>query len=324
MQRNWPLSRFNGNPSSACTGLSINISGKIKDSAKFLFSIIFILFIGSCYTPTISPLVIKGIESPAAAAAGSDRSASGIAGPVIRILSWNIHKEGNDKKWINDILDTNCTLIPDIFLFQEAKMNAGLKYILQTKKLDWRFVPNAVKNDVYTGVLTASPALTLKDTMIISAGREPLAKTPKTILITSYPVKTEDTTITLMVANVHGLNFGAVEDFYRQIEQLYELLLPHAGKEAMIVAGDFNTWSTERKSFVDESLSKLDLKEVTTLQNVTTPSWFVRLITPAEKLPLDRVYYSYKKLTVDEFNSKVLECVHSSDHKPIYVEFRIQ
>jgi len=287
--------------------------------AKLSLLIIFIIFLCSCYKPVFSPGVIKGPGDTE----GSVKAVSGFEGPTIRILSWNINKEGNEKKWINDILNIDCTHDPDIILFQEAKMNAELKYVLQVKNLDWKFVPNAKKNNEYTGVLTASQSLSIDDTLLISVGREPLAKIPKTILVTSYLVHKSGKDIPLLVANVHGLTFASVENFYSQIEELYRLILPYMEESAIIVAGDFNAWSAARASFINEYLSRLDLKEVSSLQNATTPSWFIRLITPAEKLPLDRVFYSYKKLSIDESKSRVLDWITSSDHKPLYIEFRI-
>jgi endonuclease/exonuclease/phosphatase (EEP) superfamily protein YafD len=287
---------------------------------SILLFIIIIIFFSSCYTPALSPLVIKGLEN----VQGIKKPLPDIKGPTIRLLSWNIHKEGNEKNWINDILNTDCTRNPDIILFQEAKLNAGLKYVLKVKNLDWRFVANAIKNKEYTGVLTASQSVSLNDIPLISDEKEPMAETPKAILITSYLVNTNGINTPLLVANVHGLNFVAHKDFYQQIEKLYQALLPHVKEMAIIVAGDFNAWSSKRVSILNEYFSKLDLKEVTTLQNVTTSSWFVRLFTLEGKLPLDRVYYSHKKLVLNECESKVLDCVHSSDHKPLYMEFLIR
>lgn len=279
---------------------------------KSLLPVVFLILLCSCgYTPTSSPLIITGGE----------KSLPALQGPVIKFMSWNIHKEGNEKNWINDILNTDCTKDPDILLFQEASLNAGLKYVLKVKDLDWKFVSNAIKDKEYTGVLTASKSNSSINIPLISDGREPITETPKVSLITSCVVNTKGMKTPLLIANVHGINFVRLKDFDGQIKNLYDKLLPYVEDRAIIVAGDFNTWSSDRVSILNKYFSKLKLEEIK-LKKAATPAWYVWLFTPVERLALDRVYYSVNKLSIE--TSEVLDCVKSSDHKPIYIEFIVR
>ncbi len=274
---------------------------------KILPIIVIFMSLSSCgYVPTNHPIVIEDLSNPSL----------GINDLTIDFMSWNIHKEGNDKNWIKDILNSNCTKNPDIILFQEASLNTGLKYALQVKNINWKFLPNAIKDNRYTGVLTASNSLGINQISLISPAKEPFTETPKVILVTSHVLNSGGA---VLVANVHGLNFVCLSDFKDQIEDLYNKLLPFKN-HPIIISGDFNTWSSERVSILEQFFPQLDLYEET-VNNATTPPWYVWFFTTAEKLPLDRIYYSHKKLSI--ISSEALDCVESSDHKPIYIKFKI-
>ena len=243
---------------------------------KKIIFISVLIFLSSCgYTPTTSPLVIESIAT-------SPPPQQNINGPVVKFLNWNIHKEGNEQEWLNDILVGNCTKDPDITLFQEAKLDVGLKYALKVKNLGWKFVPNAILDGEYVGVLTASKSKSLFNIPLVSPGREPITETPKVALITSYNVSTNGTNLNLLVANIHGMNFVDQVSFENQLSLLNASLLPHVGTKAIIVSGDFNTWSSKRISTLNNYMSRLSLVEVP-LTNITTPPWYAWIFPVIEK-----------------------------------------
>ncbi len=301
-----------------------------------------LLLASACgYTPTVVPLIMEA--PPTAGPRLSDQPEAAIAGPEFDFMTWNIHKESNTREWIeaylaldNDPLLAD-KMVPDvdIAVFQEAFLNSGMQYCLLQKKRHWKFLPNLIKNDRYGGLLTASKAAPLNTKPLISAGREPFTATPKAALITEYAIRAGQPNgpgarkIRLVVANVHGMNFryeNRHRDFADQIGQLRDALLPYREDSAIIVAGDFNAWSSDKSAILEKHMiNELKLTEVKDcrglpLEGVATPEWYFWLFTPIERLPLDRVFYSADRLDVE--SARVLEKVAPSDHKPILVRFR--
>ena len=188
-------------------------------------------------------------------------------------------------------------------------------------------MPNARLEGEYVGVLTASKSKSLLNIPLLSKGREPITKTPKVTLITSYYVKTNGKNTPLLVANMHAMNFVSQTYFDHQLSELYKMLLPYVGKKAIIVSGDFNTWTSHRIAKLNDYMAKLQLVEVP-LTNATTPPWYAWLFPYIEKKPLDHVYFSEQKLALK--TAKVIKgeeeggCIKSSDHKPIYIEFLVR
>ena len=289
---------------------------------KKIVLIFTLIFLCSCgYKPTVSPVVIDTIETS---------TKNDITGPVIKFLNWNIHKEGNEKKWLHNIKNQNCTKKPDIISFQEAKIDTGLKYALKFKKFDWTFVSNGILRGEYIGVLTASKSKSLFHQVLVSEGREPITETPKVSLITSYNVNTNGTVTGLLVANIHAMNFVKLDNFKKQLSDLKKALLPYVGTKAIIVSGDFNTWSSQRTHELNRLMASLGLVKAP-LKKITTPPWYAWWLPIIEKLPLDHVYYSDQKLAIKK--SEVIQtkkwwrkggCINSSDHKPIYIEFLVR
>jgi len=232
------------------------------------------------------------------------------------VLTWNIEKKGNDKKWINDFLFISRELKPDIILLQEARLNTGLKYVLEVEKMGWTFSPNIIetKRNTYSGVLTASKVNPLAEKPQISNYVEPFARTPKATLIIKYLLSPSQES--LLVVNIHGINFVNLEKFKEQLTEINDSISDHDGP--IIFSGDFNTRSLERLNYLSGELKeKLDLEPVRFTQenNKEIKRFF---FSP----PLDHVFY--RGLKVKEGSPDVLGDISSSDHKPLFVEFKIK
>ena len=65
---------------------------------------------------------------------------------------------------------------------------------------------------------------------------------------------------TLLVANVHGINRAPRAAFKAQIDALVERLRTHVGP--MLFAGDFNTQSKAKISYLEEAAAMLQLSRV--------------------------------------------------------------
>ncbi len=238
----------------------------------------------------------------------------------IKVLVWNIHKEGNSRDWVEDYGKIYEDKKPDIIILQEARLNTGLEHALKTgKEMGWIFSPNIEErnHDTYSGVLTASKAKPHEQYSITTEGLEPVVKTPKTSLITTY--KLSPSNKLLLVVNIHGINLANLEKFKAQLFKVVNTVNVHKGP--IIFAGDFNTRNEDRLSFLYRELGdKLGLEAVHfTKEDKKEVKHFI--FSP---IPLDHIFYSSKNLEVKKNSPDVMETIKSSDHKALFVEFKVR
>ena len=239
----------------------------------------------------------------------------------IKVLVWNIHKEGNSRDWVEDYDKIYKDKKPDIIVFQEARLDTGLKHALlkTSKEMGWIFSPNIKErnHDTYSGVLTASKAKPYEQYSITTEELEPVVKTPKTTLITSY--KLSPSNESLLVVNIHGINMANLEKFKAQLFKIVNKISRHNGP--IIFAGDFNTRNKKRLIFLLKELkARLGLETVAfTKEDEKEIKRFFFFSTP-----LDHIFYSCKELEVKQDRSDVLVTIKSSDHKPLFVEFKVR
>ena len=282
----------------------------MKMNKKKSIFLILIIFISSCGLIPARGIIIE--ENTFSTKSLNDSS--------IKVLIWNIHKEGNSRDWIEDYDKIYKDKKPDIIILQEARLNTGLKQALKTgKEMGWIFSSNIEErnHDTYSGVLTASKARPSEQSSITTEGLEPIVKTPKTTLITTY--KLSPSNKLLLVVNIHGLVMTNLEKYKAQIFEIVDIISGHNGP--IIFAGDFNTKNKERSSFLLRELKdKLDLETVPfTKEDKKGIKHF--LFSP---FPLDHIFYSSRELEVKKNSPDVLETIKSSDHKPVFVEFKVR
>ncbi|MHC4269012.1 MAG: endonuclease/exonuclease/phosphatase family protein [Planctomycetota bacterium] len=282
----------------------------MKLNKKIFILLILINFISSCGLIPTRGIIIE--EDTFSTKSLDDSS--------IKVLDWNIHKEGNSRDWVEDYDKIYEDKKPDIIVFQEARLNTGLKQALKTgKEMGWIFSPNIEErnHDTYSGVLTASKAKPSEQCSITTEGLEPIFKTPKTSLITTY--KLSPSNKLLMVVNIHGINMANLENFEAQLLKIVNKVSEHNGP--IIFVGDFNTRNKERLNFLLRELKdKLDLEAVPfTKKDKKEIKHFI--FSP---IPLDHIFYSSKELEVKQDSPDVLETFKSSDHKPLFVEFNVR
>lgn len=159
-------------------------------------------------------------------------------------------------------------------------------------------------NGAATGVLTTgrSPA----SGACLSRSAEPLILTPKSALLTRFPLSASGEE--LWVANLHGINFTlGTARFRAQLESLTGVMVSHPGP--MILAGDFNDWSERRDDIVSLVAKRLHLLPVQLPGDVRSRHW---------GRSVDHVFYrGLEVLQADAVK------VTSSDHNPILVRFRL-
>ncbi|MBK9575771.1 MAG: endonuclease/exonuclease/phosphatase family protein [Fibrobacterota bacterium] len=261
--------------------------------------------------------------APLVASAGSiHRSPHLIEGPVrplpdsipsrFTLVSWNTHKE-NHPGFLADLGALVDTSRADLVLLQEARVDSNPS-ALQSALSDriWHLSANLAGKGVQYGVLTASSALPLEATPLLSKAGEPVARTRKASLVTRYRIAKD----TLCVANVHALNFSPnLSGFRGQLVDLCARLRAHTGP--LIVAGDFNTWSDRKQNLSDSVLGSIGLVRFGFGDQSTRR-------TSRFGHPLDHVYFHPAYLEVDTSWVQVRDSIASSDHAPLVVPFRLR
>ena len=236
-----------------------------------------------------------------AEAADAGAAAEPLPGPTLRVLSWNLHKNG-DPGWDKDL--ARFAANSDLVLIQEAALTAALQRVLAAAGYDGLLASSFALDGHETGVLNAArvrPASACAQRFF-----EPLLQLPKSAVITRYAVR--GAAESLAVANVHSINFSlGLSDYRAQLEAIARELADHRGP--VIVAGDFNTWSLMRLEIVNDVMQRMGLASV--LPPIDTRSRFLGH-------------------QVDYMFVRGLEVVHaeapevgSSDHNPVLATLRM-
>ncbi|GAB4013994.1 MAG: endonuclease/exonuclease/phosphatase family protein [Bdellovibrio sp.] len=222
----------------------------------------------------------------------------------IQVTVWNMFKGDKD----NFVRDFNTvTKNSDILMLQETflddkmkglfKNHTGFEYITATSFI-------FENKNVETGLATASHTRSTAQAFLRSQDREPVVKTPKIVLMATYPIQGKY--VELLTVNIHAVNFVTTAAFKRQLFSTIPRVKSHIGP--VIFAGDFNTWSDERLELLDQYIKELGLKEVP-----WTPDTRMRTF----KRPLDHILYRGLNLV----ESRVWGELDGSDHKALEAVF---
>ena|GEM_PF-215543 len=221
--------------------------------------------------------------------------------PKLQLLVWNIHK-GVDSTLAEEY--QFLSKYSDIVLFQESVSDVNfIKSIVNAdSRIGWSQA-KAYRNSkgVVAGVATGSKIMPYSETPVLSIVTEPILNSPKSFMLTEYLIQGRQET--LLVANMHAINFVTNSTFKKHIDQLVSHIRDHNGP--MIVAGDFNTWNSGRTSYLESRMAELNLTETKTPQSgvLTLDHIFSRGLIP----------HGVHDLTF----------VKASDHSPLIVDFLI-
>ena len=219
----------------------------------------------------------------------------------ISVMNWNIHKNKGEN-WVDDF--NALTKGQDIIIIQEAYLDDRLQNALSQQDRFWSLNAAFYLYEKPSGVLMAS---THKPYYICGYRvLEPIIRLPKSVLFHYY--KVQGCQQTLLVADIHGINFTlGIRVYRRQIEMLEKIAAQHKGP--MIIAGDFNNWNDERKAIINQMQSALSLKSSKIKKSKQT-QFFGNVI--------DHIFY---RGLVPLFSTSKM--VSSSDHNPILIRFRL-
>lgn len=219
------------------------------------------------------------------------------------VLSWNIEKT-KDKSFYRDFNQLKNNGL-DIVHFQESLLTEEFQNLVETSPLNWSTaVSFKIFKNLKTGISVGSRFLIKKIKSFKSPDTEPITKTPKVSLF-SY-VKIQGTNTTLLLANVHLINFVSIQKFKNHLNQIILEISKHDGP--VIFAGDFNSWSENRKRYIMKvtrtlSLNLVDFPRLLFYETFRLDHFFVRGITVTHK--------------------KILTHIKSSDHYPLLIKFKL-
>ncbi|ABB44435.1 Endonuclease/exonuclease/phosphatase [Sulfurimonas denitrificans DSM 1251] len=220
------------------------------------------------------------------------------------LLCWNVAKltlKSSYKEFVDSLIHEHKL---DILLLQEVKKHLSHEIELQ----DYSYVlsPNIETKKHIFGVLSAFKTSCHSERSLLSKKQELRYATHKTSLITYHKISNEQT---LLIANLHAINFVKSSDFKHELDELHVGIKNHQG--AMIVAGDFNTWSAKRVSYLREFSSSLELKQVDFKNEKDIKRVFSNT--------LDYIFYRGVELV----SSIVVDSKKISDHNPIIAKFKL-
>lgn len=214
---------------------------------------------------------------------------------AVSLLSWNIYKAQRE-----DLLQDLTTLSRevDIVLLQEALLNEQLSHL----KPYWRFAPGYSTDDLQTGVMTLSawPA----SVHCRFEHTEPWLRTPKATNIVEYVLNDDRR---LLAVNMHSINFELGTSAYRQqLHDALEIITAHEGP--VILAGDLNSWSDDRRALLDRLFEPLGLSPAVFPEDNRTQAF---------GMALDHVWTRGISISAAE-----VPIYESSDHNPLLVSMK--
>ncbi|WP_108649941.1 endonuclease/exonuclease/phosphatase family protein [Dongshaea marina] len=216
------------------------------------------------------------------------------------IVVWNIYKQ-KAPLWQQEL--ERFAHHADILLLQEAVNKPGLLEWLRKHHYHWELAEAFRYRRHSAGVLSAARIPSLYSCH--QKAPEPFLRIPKTAMVTRYPL--EEGTHSLLVVNIHSVNFDLSVSAYReQLQKLTRLIRHHEGP--VILAGDLNSWSEKRQLLLEHEAAQLKLKPAR-----IAPDQRMRVMGR----PLDHLYYRGLSLV-----SATAVATEGSDHHPILASFK--
>lgn len=222
-----------------------------------------------------------------------------------KLLNWNIEKAKQGENWANDF----SKLAPgfDIIVLQEVEWTDLIKReFTELKPLGWTYFTmwRRTEDKSLSGMPMGSKIAPVTEKFERTEDREPIIKTPKMTTYQTFKVKGLKASETLLVANIHAINFVSKGKFKRHIQLVINHVKAHVGP--VIFIGDMNTWSHSKKEALLEMTASVGLQYFD----------FPRPEVPGMHSDLDHVFARGLKI----HSVKFLETITTSDHFPIAVD----
>lgn len=219
------------------------------------------------------------------------------------LMSWNVHKEMGRRAFEAAFASLLHRWCAELVLLQEAVLDRWTPS--RFPGYNYAAAVNINLHYKQYGVLTAS-LCPIQDVLSLKTNRREMhIATKKSLLVTSHPFQDGST---LSVVNLHAINFVPAAIFLEEIERLTAMLQQRVG--AMIVSGDFNTWSRKRLDYLEHFARAIDLEPAVFENSRHIKTRFAK--------PLDHLYY--RGLTLE--SAEAVDTKNVSDHNPILATFR--
>lgn len=225
-------------------------------------------------------------------------------GEEFGVLCWNTQKLTETPSF-QRVLAGILTKYPCLFLLlQEAKLSAQSNWLLP----HWSYAvaPNMQTRRSVYGVITASQYAFTEAQARLSKKREGMFATHKSYML-SYHSLAEGGS--LLVVNVHAMNFVGANQFSQEIELIKTEILVHKGP--LIVAGDFNVWSRQRRLRLLQFCRSIGLRQAIMVDP--------HHIKTYRQHPLDFIFYRDLSLQ----STSAIDTSRVSDHNPLYARFTL-
>jgi len=220
----------------------------------------------------------------------------------VGVLCWNTQKNTLNRQFQQRLAGLMACYPTALLLLQEAKLPVGQR--LDLEDLSYVVAPNIQTQSHLYGVLTAAKSAFNEVVPLLSTTREMRFATHKSLMMTTHLLPDGQS---LLVVNIHAINFVHHSRFLSEIEALVIRLNRHPGP--MIVAGDFNVWSKARLNHLARFCESVHLKQAI----MENPHYIKRMF----RKPLDFIFY--RGLTL--LSATAIDTDVVSDHNPIYARF---
>ncbi len=223
---------------------------------------------------------------------------------TFEMLCWNVHKNNQKLPSFQHFLRKEVERRGiDLILFQEASFRDNHHFKLPHFSYD--AAANLEFRKEFYGVLTASRVESRYAKAYLSEGKESMLGPHKSLLLSHYNF---DDGTTLLVLNVHAINFRENQRYGIEIERFLNLIKEHKGP--MILAGDFNSWNQKRMDKLQKAAQRLSLRAVPFEKTGKVKSFMGK--------ELDFVFYRELEL----LEAEVIDEHKLSDHNPLFVRFK--
>ncbi|MGI0153202.1 endonuclease/exonuclease/phosphatase family protein [Pseudidiomarina sp. WS423] len=225
-------------------------------------------------------------------------------GEEFGVLCWNTQKLTDTPEFQRTLMRLLAQFPCLFLLLQEAKLSSKTNWLLP----HWSYAvaPNMQMRRSTYGVLTASQYAFTEAQARLSRKREGMFATHKSYML-SYHTLAEGGA--LLVVNIHAINFVRTQQFSQEIELIKNEILDHKGP--LIVAGDFNVWSRQRRLRLLRFCRSIGLKHAI----MADPHH----IKTYRQHPLDFIFY--RNLSLQQ--AAALDTSAVSDHNPLYARFKL-
>lgn len=225
-------------------------------------------------------------------------------GEEFGVLCWNTQKLTEKPSFQRALADVLADFACLFLVLQEVKLSTKSHWPLP----NWSYAvaPNMQTRRTTYGVLTASQYAFAEVQPRLSNKREGMFATHKSYMLSHHALAEGGF---LLVVNVHAINFVSTKQFSKEIELIKTELLGHQGP--LIVAGDFNVWSRQRRLRLLQFCRSIGLRQAIMVDP--------HLIKTYRQHPLDFIFY--RDLTLLE--TAAIDTSSVSDHNPLYARFKI-